>query len=91
MPKVRDVVKDHKDHKKLHGLKVRTKKNVVGFVFSIGQSVVFLNNNSEKTNQGQLYPQIVLKDEDIMDWEIASDNAPCNCDMLKDHKYTFND
>jgi hypothetical protein len=89
---VRERIKSHKDHDKLHGLKVRTSKNVVGFIYSIGDHTVFLNNVSgEHKNGGQLYPQILMKDEDILNWEIASDTAPCNCDVLIQHRYIMND
>lgn len=89
--KVREFTKAY-GNPKLEGLKVRTPKAVVGYIFSLGNCIVFLNNTYDRPlNDGRLYPQIVAKDEDIQNWDIVSDEVACNCDVLVQHKYIMNE
>jgi hypothetical protein len=91
MTKVKDLFKQI-NNPKLEGLKVRTPKLVVGYIFSLGNCIVFLNNVSgSSTDRGRLFPQIISKNEDLKEWEIVGDNVACNCDVLTQHKYIVND
>lgn len=75
---------------KLEGLKVRSTNSVVGYITSIGNCIVFLNNNADgQTDRGRLYPQIIMKDEDILAWDIVDEKIACNCDILTNHKNTI--
>ena len=89
--KVRDFMRIN-NPVKLEGLKIRTPKSVVGYIFSIGNCVVFLNNvPGNSTDRGRLFPQVLSKDEDIKNWDIVGDDIRCNCDSLIGHKYIIND
>ena len=88
--KVKDYLNAQKSSK-LEGLKVRTPKLVVGYIFSVGNCIVFLNNVlGTVLPDGRLYPQIVACNEDIQNWDIVGENVACNCDILTSQKYTFN-
>jgi hypothetical protein len=76
---------------KLEGLKVRTPKLVVGYIFSIGNNVVFLNNVAgDQINNARLFPQVVGDNKDVYNWDIVGDDVPINCDQLTSHKYIMN-
>ena len=80
------------------GLKVKTSKGVIGFYNQGGHCVVFLSPSKDymvvteaKRDETRLYPQIVEKDEDILEWEVIdNDSIRCNCQDLTSHRYTVN-
>lgn len=80
------------------GLKVRTAKGVIGFYNQGGHCVVFLSNSKEnmlvteaKRDENRLYPQIVEKDEDVLEWEVIdNDSIKCNCQDLTGHRHIIN-
>jgi len=72
----------------LEGLKIRTPKLVVGYIFSVSDTVVYLNTvPGKRTDNGRLFPQVINKREDIYDWEVVNPDIPCNCDILTQHRY----
>lgn len=88
-------IKDLPNDTDLVGLKVKTSKGVIGYVYSMTEdrSMVFLNNlQGELRYQGRLYPQILLHPDRIMQWEVIQDESiPCNCHIKTDIRYTSND
>lgn len=84
-------VKDYLAHNrinKLEGLKIRTPKLVVGYIFSVSNTVVYLSPvNGQSNPNGRLFPQVINKREDIYNWEVVNPDTPCNCDVLVQHKY----
>lgn len=85
-------VKDLSPNKPLKGLKMRTKKGVIGYYFSTFDTGIFFNDvQGESTDKGKLFPQILMKPDDILQWDIMDDYIPTNCDSLISLKHTIND
>lgn len=90
-------VKDLKKGSKLNGLKLRSPKGVIGYYMGQGNNVIYLGITPEpikpvegKKDETRLYPQIVEKQEDIMDWDVIENkDIRVNCGDLTSHKYTM--
>lgn len=82
----------------LKGKKVRSPKGVIGYFASMGNCVVLLSKVAHnitpeegKKDETLLYPQVVEKNEDILNWDvIESEDVFVNCADLISHKYIFN-
>lgn len=74
----------------LQGLKVKTKKGVVGYYFSQFAQGVFLSCVKNETNEGRLFPQVVHNFEDVQLWEVVGEDVGVNCDVLTQIQYIIN-
>lgn len=73
---------------KFEGLKVRTPKLVVGYIFSVANNVIYLCPSMDnKADKGRLFPQVVNSKEDVYEWEVVKADIPCNCAELTQHRY----
>lgn len=71
-------IKDLNGNCTLVGLKLRTKKGVVGYFHSLSVTVVNLQSKKgDDFDEGRLYPQII--NGDISDWTIMDCDVPVNC------------
>jgi len=95
--RIKDLPIDQRNN--LIGLKVRTARGVIGFVNQSGHCVIFLSSSKDvnmmvaeaKKDENRLYPQIIEKDEDVLEWEIVkNDDVKCNCQELTSHKHIVN-
>jgi hypothetical protein len=86
--KVRDL--PHNNPENLVGLKLKTKRGVIGYYVSEFSTGVMLNDNPDVINKDRLYPQIFEKREDILDWEICNDEDQINCHKLTTLEHILN-
>jgi hypothetical protein len=96
--RIKDLPEDKKAD--LVGLKVKTPKGVVGYFNQSGNCVIFLSSIPDvsmvvesKKDENRLYPQIVEKDEDILEWEVIDvekNDIKCNCQVLTGHRHIVN-
>jgi len=95
--RIKDLPHDKRGN--LVGLKVKTVRGVIGYYNQGGNCMVFLSPSKDmdmvvtesKRDETRLYPQIVEKDEDVLEWEIIdNEDIKCNCQDLTSHKHIIN-
>lgn len=78
------TIKELPEDTRLEGLKVRTKRGVVGYIQSIGKNFVMLNTNPKlEIINDTLYPQIINTKKDMDLWQLVDEKFPINCHTKK--------